>query len=76
VTNIFGEILTVQTEGGSYYIGDIVNLFGTNTYSEFTYLILTGPNLPSVWSEKDSHRSFWPSDRSCGWAPGGGAETP
>ncbi len=42
-----GEVTVVAEGTQSYYLGEEVKLVGTNSETSYTYLFITGPNLPT-----------------------------
>ncbi len=46
----------------NYFLGEEVKFTGTNSETDFTYLFITGPNLPSVGGQMTDPRKaveFW-----------------
>jgi len=43
-----GAVTITASGDGSYYLGEQITLSGTNTDSDYVYLFVTGPNLPST----------------------------
>jgi len=43
-----GAVTVVASGDSSYFLGEEVKLTGTNSETDYTYLFITGPNLPST----------------------------
>ena len=50
-----GAVTIVAAGSQSYYLGEEVQFSGTNTESQYTYLYITGPNLPTQGTNINSN---------------------
>lgn len=57
VTVAKGGVTITGSATGGYYLGNEIQLAGTNTQSDTVYLMITGPNLPSAGGQLNSPRN-------------------